>query len=38
VRKQLLENRWNATEVLLEAGDAIEATASRIPYLSSFSG
>ncbi|MFP8878853.1 MAG: 3-isopropylmalate dehydratase small subunit [Myxococcota bacterium] len=38
VRKQLLENRWNATEVLLEAGDAIEATASWIPYLSSFSG
>ncbi len=38
VRKQLLENRWNGTEVLLEAGDAIEASASRIPYLSNFSG
>jgi len=38
VRKQLLENRWNGTEVLLEAGEAIEATASRIPYLSNFSG
>ncbi len=37
VRKQLLENRWNGTEVLLEAGDAIEASASRIPYLSNFS-
>ncbi len=38
VRKQLLENRWNGTEVLLEAGDAIEATASKIPYLSDFAG
>jgi len=38
VRRQLLENRWNGTEVLLEAGDSIEATAARIPYLSNFSG
>lgn len=38
VRQQLLENRWNGTEVLLEAGETIEATASRIPYLSNFSG
>ena len=37
VRKQLLENRWNGTEVLLEAGDSIEATASQIPYLTNFS-
>jgi 3-isopropylmalate/(R)-2-methylmalate dehydratase small subunit len=36
VREQLLENTWNATEVLLEAGDAIESAASRIPYLSDF--
>ena len=36
VRKQLLENRWNGTEVLLEAGDAIETTAAKIPYLSNF--
>ena len=38
VRKQLLENRWNGTEVLLEAGDSIEATALQIPYLSNFPG
>ena len=38
VRKQLLENSWNGTEVLLEAGDLIEATASQIPYLTDFSG
>ena len=38
VRQQLLENSWNATRVLLEAGDAIESTASRIPYLADFSG
>jgi 3-isopropylmalate/(R)-2-methylmalate dehydratase small subunit len=33
VRRQLLEGTWNATAVLLEAGDAIEATAARLPYL-----
>ena len=33
-RKQLLEGTWNATSVLLEAGDAIEATAARLPYTS----
>jgi len=38
VREQLLEDRWNATAVLLEAGDAIEATAAKIPYLSGFAG
>jgi 3-isopropylmalate/(R)-2-methylmalate dehydratase small subunit len=38
VRSQLLEGSWNATHVLLDAGDAIEATAARIPYLDDFSG
>ncbi len=38
VRRQLLEGSWNATHVLLDAGDAIEATAARIPYLDSFPG
>ncbi len=37
-RSQLLEGTWNATAVLLEAGDAIEATASRLPYLNGFGG
>jgi len=36
VRRQLLEGVWNATHVLLEAGDAIEATAAQIPYLNDF--
>jgi 3-isopropylmalate/(R)-2-methylmalate dehydratase small subunit len=35
-RDQLLEGTWNATAVLLGAGDAIEATAKRLPYLSGF--
>ena len=35
-RGQLLEGRWNATAVLLEAGDAIERSAARLPYLSGF--
>jgi 3-isopropylmalate/(R)-2-methylmalate dehydratase small subunit len=35
-RQQLLEGSWNATSVLLEAGDAIEATAERLPYLGGF--
>jgi 3-isopropylmalate/(R)-2-methylmalate dehydratase small subunit len=34
--QQLLAGNWDATSVLLEAGDAIEATASQIPYLSGF--
>ncbi len=38
VRRQLLEGSWNATRVLLDAGDAIEATAARIPYLGDFPG
>ena len=32
-RRQLGEGTWDATGVLLEAGDAIEATARDIPYL-----
>jgi 3-isopropylmalate/(R)-2-methylmalate dehydratase small subunit len=36
VRRQLLEGSWNATQVLLDAGDAIEATSARIPYLHDF--
>ena len=35
-RKQLLEGTWDATAVLLDAGDAIEATAQRLPYVSGF--
>jgi 3-isopropylmalate/(R)-2-methylmalate dehydratase small subunit len=35
-RQQLLEGTWNATSVLLEAGDAIEQTAKRLPYLGDF--
>jgi 3-isopropylmalate/(R)-2-methylmalate dehydratase small subunit len=35
-RDQLLEGTWNATAVLLGAGDAIEATAKQLPYLSGF--
>ena len=37
-RHQLLEGVWHATAVLLEGGDAIEATAARLPYLNDFSG
>jgi len=35
-RKQLLEGTWDATGLLLDAGDAIEQTASRLPYLEGF--
>jgi 3-isopropylmalate/(R)-2-methylmalate dehydratase small subunit len=38
VRRQLLEGGWNATRVLLDAGDAIEATAARMAYLGDFPG
>jgi 3-isopropylmalate/(R)-2-methylmalate dehydratase small subunit len=38
VRRQLLEGSWNATRVLLDAGDAIEATAARIAYLGDYAG
>jgi len=37
-RRQLIEGSWNATQVLLDAGSAIEATAARIPYLADFPG
>ncbi len=37
-RKALLEGSWNATNVLIEAGDAIEATGQRLPYVSGFGG
>jgi 3-isopropylmalate/(R)-2-methylmalate dehydratase small subunit len=33
-RRQLLEGTWNATAVLLEAGERIEITARRLPYVS----
>jgi 3-isopropylmalate/(R)-2-methylmalate dehydratase small subunit len=35
-RKALLEGSWNATSVLAQAGDAIEATARALPYTSGF--
>lgn len=35
-RTTLIEGTWNATAVLLDAGDAIEATAKRLPYVSDF--
>jgi len=35
-RRQLLDGTWNSTFVLLEAGDAIERTAARLPYLVGF--
>ncbi|HEY8492499.1 MAG TPA: 3-isopropylmalate dehydratase small subunit [Myxococcota bacterium] len=37
-RRQLLEGSWDATAVLLGAGDAIEATAQRLPYVEGFAG
>ena len=37
-RRLLLDGGWNNAEVMLEAGDAIETTVSRIPYLNHFSG
>jgi 3-isopropylmalate/(R)-2-methylmalate dehydratase small subunit len=36
VRQQFLHGTWNSTFVLLEAGDAIERTAARLPYLAGF--
>ena len=38
VRKALLEGSWNATAVLIDAGDAIERAAERLPYVSGFAG
>jgi 3-isopropylmalate/(R)-2-methylmalate dehydratase small subunit len=37
-RQQLLTGTWDATSVLLEAGERIEATAARLPYLSGYGG
>jgi 3-isopropylmalate/(R)-2-methylmalate dehydratase small subunit len=36
VRDQLASGAWNATAVLLEAGDAIEARAAGLPYVRGF--
>ena len=33
---QLVSGTWNAMTVLLEAGDAIDATARRLPYIKGF--
>jgi 3-isopropylmalate/(R)-2-methylmalate dehydratase small subunit len=38
VRKALLEGSWNATAVLIDAGEAIERTAARIAYVNGFAG
>jgi len=35
-RNQLVSGAWSATGVLLDAGDAIEATAGRLPYVKGF--
>jgi 3-isopropylmalate/(R)-2-methylmalate dehydratase small subunit len=35
-RRQLLEGNWDATAVLLEARDAVKATAARLPYVGGF--
>ena len=35
-RIQLLTGTWNATQVLLEAGDEIERVAKRLPYISGY--
>ena len=35
-RKALLEGGWNASVVLIEAGDAIERTARSLPYVTGF--
>jgi len=38
IREPLLAGSWNATAVLLEAGDAIEETARELPYVGGFPG
>jgi predicted nuclease of predicted toxin-antitoxin system len=35
-RNQLVGGTWDSTAVLLEAGDAIEATAKRLPYVKGY--
>ena len=37
-RDQLTEGTWDATGVLLDAGDAIESTAGALPYVSDYAG
>ena len=37
-RDQLCEGTWNATAVLLDAGDTIEACAAGLPYIDGFAG
>ena len=37
-REQLLEGTWDATALLLEAGDAIEKKAAALPYVAGFEG
>jgi len=37
-RDALLQGSWNASSVLLEAGDAIEARAAALPYVTGFAG
>jgi 3-isopropylmalate/(R)-2-methylmalate dehydratase small subunit len=35
-RQQLLSGTWDATRVLLDAADAVRATAARLPYVRGF--
>ncbi|HYE92325.1 MAG TPA: 3-isopropylmalate dehydratase small subunit [Terriglobales bacterium] len=35
-RNQLVNGQWDSTAVLLEAGDRIEATAKKLPYVSGY--
>lgn len=35
-RNQLVQGTWDSTAVLLQAGDQIEATAKKLPYVSGF--
>ncbi|MFT5127517.1 MAG: 3-isopropylmalate/(R)-2-methylmalate dehydratase small subunit [Rhodothermales bacterium] len=35
-RSAFLEGTWNATSVLMDAGDAIEAVGQRLPYVGNF--
>jgi len=35
-RRQLVEGAWDATAVLAAAGDAIDATAARLPYVGGY--
>ena len=37
-RRTLLEGTWDATAVLLEAREAVQATAARLPYVAGFAG